>query len=88
LVYRTYQGLTPWPGIATANGLKLKEISLDATTGSYRHGEILEIAKERIRVGCGTGSLWIERVQPSGKSQMTASSYLHGKRLSVGDLLV
>ncbi len=35
---------------------------------------------ERLIVGCGEGSLEIERLQPAGKREMTASAWLRGRR--------
>lgn len=86
-LYNRYRAFTPWPGIYTKSGLKLKNIALHTPCHSYEAGKILEIAKEYIVVGCTLGALKIYRVQPESKNEMDAVSYCNGKRLKVDDIL-
>ncbi|TLD85108.1 methionyl-tRNA formyltransferase [Helicobacter sp. MIT 11-5569] len=76
-----------WPEIYLTSGLKLKILRLDLEEGSYKKGEILEIAKCGIKVGCQKGSVWIETLQVPSKKAMGAYEYAQGKRLKVGDIL-
>lgn len=82
--FRAFYG---WPEIYTDN-FKLKEISFDSSDGHYSEGEILEINKESIKIGCLTGSLYVYHLQPHSKKAMTASAYVNGKRLKVGDCIL
>ncbi len=86
-VYNRYRAFIQWPGIFLHSGLKLKKIALNASTGSFNAGEILEITKTSIIVGCNRGKLEIWRVQPPSKKEMDALAYIRGKRLGIGDML-
>ncbi len=87
-LYNKYRAFTPWPGVYLQSGLKLKEISLESTEGSYTAGEVLELGKDFIIVGCTQGSVKIFKVQPPSKKEMDIQAYLNGKRLERADLLV
>ncbi len=86
--YNKYRAFIQWPGIFLQSGLKLKKIALHEAEGSYQPGEILEIGKESIIVGCQKGSLEIQEVQPPSKRAMSAVAYIRGKRLNIGDTLL
>ncbi len=81
---RAYEG---WPEIYLPSGLKLKGIKIAESVSENIEGEILQITKERIRVGCKMGSIWIESLQAPSKKAMSAYQYLQGKRLKIGDIL-
>lgn len=55
-------------------------------------GTVLEAsttnAERALRVACGTGSVWIREVQPSGRRRMLASEWLRGRSLHVDACLV
>jgi methionyl-tRNA formyltransferase len=85
-VVKKWRGLTPWPSIYLESGLKIFGVS-QAGEGNFREGEILEVGKDKITVGCRNGSVSIEEVQPKSKKRMGVISYLNGKRLGVGDIL-
>jgi len=87
-LYNKYRAFTPWPGIYLESGLKLKEISLASAEGEHSAGEILDVGKNFITVGCQKGSLKILRVQPPSKKEMDMQAYLNGKRLERADTLV
>lgn len=86
-VYNRYRAFTPWPGIYTESGLKLKKMSLVESEERHSAGKILAIEKESIVVGCEQGSVRIERVQPVSKNEMNVTDYLNGKRLVLADTL-
>lgn len=86
-LYNRYRAFTPWPGVYIKSGLKLKEMKLHTPCHSFNAGEILEIAKDHIVVGCKLGALKIFRVQPESKNEMDILSYCNGKRLKVDDTL-
>lgn len=87
LVDRKYRAFYPWPGIFLASKLALKKVSLYNTDSKNSPGEILEIGKDHIIVGCETGSLRIDALQAPSKKEVDAPSYIRGKRLGLGDTL-
>jgi len=86
-LYNRYRAFTPWPGVYLESGLKLKKMTLVESEKNHKAGEILSINKEAITVGCETGSVSIELVQPVSKKEMSVIAYLNGKRLSLADIL-
>ncbi|MDF1880516.1 methionyl-tRNA formyltransferase [Sulfurimonas sp. MAG313] len=87
-LYNKYRAFTPWPGVYLESGLKLKEMSLESIEGEHTQGEVLEMSKKSIVIGCSKGSLRLTRLQPPSKKEMDVSSYLNGKRLERADTLV
>ena len=87
-IYNRYRAYTPWPGVYLQSGLKLKEMSLESETGEHKPGEVLEVGKNFLIIGCEKGSLRITRVQPPSKKEMDIQAYLNGKRLERADTLV
>jgi len=86
--YNKYRAFTPWPGIFLENKIKLLEIGLHDTQGLHTAGEILEIRKEDVIIGCTKGSLSVKKLQPPSKKPMDIHSYLNGKHLRVGNSLL
>ncbi len=87
-LYRKYSAYFGWPGIFLESGLKLHTIELLDRDSTHKEGEILEITKEYIVVGCKKGKLKIKELQPKSKAKMAAYAYILGKRLEVGDTLL
>lgn len=87
-LYNKYRAFTPWPGVYLESGLKLKEMRLESIEGEHKAGEVLEIGKDFIIIGCTKGTLKILRVQPPSKKEMDMQAYLNGKRLERADTLV
>ena len=85
---RKYAAFFPWPGVYLESGLKLKELEIETLQGEHQEGEILSIDKTSCVIGCRKGALKIHKVQPTGKNEMDMGSYLRGKRMGIGDLLV
>ena len=67
---------------------KLKDIKLIESDSSNNAGEILQIEKEYIVVGCEKGTLQINRVQAPSKKEVSVIDYLNGNRLGLKDILV
>jgi methionyl-tRNA formyltransferase len=86
-LYSKYKAFKYWPGIFLESGLKLKKISLDNSDSINNEGEILQIAKDHIIVGCKIGTIKIFEVQPSSKKVMSVVDYIRGARLEVGNSL-
>ena len=87
-LYNKYRAFTPWPGVYLESGLKLKDIVLQSTQGSYKPGEILVKSKDSFLVGCKKGCLRVNQVQAPSKKQIDGASYLNGKKLKRADTLV
>jgi len=86
-IYRKYLAFYYWPGIFTKK-FKLKKIDLIDTISQNKAGEILEIKKDSIIVGCQKGSIEIFEIQPHSKKSMNVIAYLNGRGLKVGDNLL
>ena len=86
-IFNAYRAFRIWPSVFCENRLKLSEILGFENEGQFRAGEILEITKDFVRVGCERGSLKIAKIQPPSKNAMSAFAYLQGARLQVGDIL-
>ncbi len=76
-----------YPQIALKSGLKLFGVKINETDSHHNAGEILEIRKNAVVVGCECGSIIIESLQAVGKNKVSAVDYLNGARLKVGDIL-
>lgn len=86
-LFNKYRAFTPWPGIYLESGLKLKQIKLVEYSSTNNAGEILQISKNSIIVGCEKGSIEVFRVQPASKKEMDVLAYINGQRISVADTL-
>jgi len=82
-----YNAFYGWPGIFLQSGLKLIEIELIDSNSTNNKGQILEINKDYISVGCKSGAIKIFTLQPPSKAKMKAYDYVNGKRMKVGDYL-
>ena len=82
-----YKAYRFWPGLFLQSGFKLKQIELNENTSSNKNGKILEINKNNIIVGCKIGSIKLIRVQQVSKKEVSATDYVRGSRLSIGDII-
>jgi len=87
-IYDKYRAFEGWPGIFTVNGLKIIEMSIIETKSINKEAEIISINDESITVGCSVGTVEIYTLQPVSKRAMDAKSYLLGRGLKVGDILI
>lgn len=95
-IWNQYRGLSPWPGVFTfwkvTDGefvrLKLTRIALDRADPAprKRFGEVFEYG-EKIGVQTGSGVVFIESLQPSGKDEMTVRDFLNGRKGFLGSIL-
>ena len=90
-VHNQVRGLSPVPlGFThTPDGKLLKVIATAVKKGTgilAAPGTVLSLDGE-IEVACGEGSVAIHRLLPEGKGRMSASDYVRGRKLSVGDVL-
>jgi len=87
-LYNKYRAFEGWPGIFTVKGLKIIEMHLLESEAEHRSGLIVSVEEQGIVVGCRRGSVQITILQPASKKAMDAKSYLLGRGLKVGDLLI
>jgi methionyl-tRNA formyltransferase len=87
-IYNRYRAYTPWPGIFTESGLKIKSMVVEEENSNGEAGIITHIEKESILVQCKKGSLRITRVQAPSKQETSVVDYLNGKRIGCGHPLV
>ena len=96
-IYNLYRGLYLWPKIFCTIGdgrmsgkmLKILECSVDKDLSNKQPGTILEIKKGLgFTVKCGKDALFVTKVQPESKAQMTAFDFVNGAQIKVGSLLL
>ncbi len=82
------RGMRSWPGAHTRwkdQGLKIHRARL---TGNEKRGEpgvILSARDEGITLACGQGALTVTELQLAGGTSLTASAFLKGHRIEVGE---
>lgn len=86
-IHNRYRAFTPWPGIFTESGLKIKSLTLEEVESVGKGGKILAIDTNSIVVQCAQGSLRISALQAPSKQETSAVAYLNGKRLVCGNTL-
>ena len=87
-LFLKYKAYSYWPGVFLASELKLKDIELNEELSQNNEGEILEINKDFILIGCKKGSLKIKILQAPSKKAMSSVDFVRGQRLEVGSILV
>ena len=86
IIVAKIRGLNPYPGIwFTHNKNRLKIIQASEAEKSGNIGEVLD---ENLTVGCGKGSLKIEKIQKEGKKILKAKEFLAGYKIKKGENLI
>ena len=81
---RAVRAYNPAPGAWTLlDGTPLKIWAARAVTGTGEPGEVLR-AEGPLVVGCGSGALALEEIQPAGSKRMSAAAFLAGRTLPPG----
>lgn len=86
---RLVRALAPSPSAwFVTHGERVKLLAARPAAGPGRPAELCERGADGgWRVGCGNGGLWVDRVQPAGKPDMTMDAFIAGRRLKIGDTL-
>ena len=71
-IYNKYRAFDPWPGLFTADGVKLFDVSVGDERGVP--GAILRVDDEVV-FACGEGSLHVRTIQRPGKSRVPARTW-------------
>jgi len=82
-----------WPGaFSRLNGRVIKiwvsEVAGLPAQGNFVPGRIAGIDNNGITVECGNGALRVKELQAEGGKRMTASAYVRGNKVAIGDLFV
>jgi methionyl-tRNA formyltransferase len=82
---RRIRAYDPWPGtftLATEDGCakRLKIFPPVSVLDEHLSPGEISTAQGRLVVGCGTGALCLETVQPDGRRRMSAADYLRGRK--------
>ena len=90
-VHDLIRGLSPIPLSLThtPNGKLLKVVEsriADLNAEHERVGEVLSL-DDGIEVSCARGSVRLLKVLPEGKARMSASDFIRGRNISLGDIL-
>ena len=91
-VHDRIRGLSPIPLSFTYTPdqkmLKLAKSRIGRREGSFGAvGEVISLADGMIEVACKNGTVQILEVLPEGKHRMSASDFINGRRIAVGDVL-
>ncbi len=87
------KGMTPRPGAYTslpAKDLRIIIIQVEPNTAppaaEASPGRILSVSDNGIETACADGSVFITKLKPAGKREMTAAEFLRGYRLEPGEV--
>lgn len=88
-IERQIRGLIPWPCAYTridGKSVKIYKAQVKNIDSAEEHkpGEIIEVTKKSFTINCGKDAIIIKNLQPEGKKQMDAASYLNGNKITVG----
>lgn len=90
VIYNQIRGLNPWPGSHTLRSgkrLKIYRSRILDKDKTGLAGQVVNVTKEGFVVQTGCGQLLITEVQPPGKKIMSASDYLRGYPVNIGEVL-
>lgn len=80
-LYNQYRAFHPWPGVFTELSAKrLKILKLDYERVSNLAPGVWEFSGREVRVGARDGLVILKTVQPEGKPEMDAASFIRGLR--------
>jgi len=90
-VHDQIRGLSPIPlaFTHTPDGKMLKVIASEVSKreAHAEAGTVVSLSDGRITVACGTGAVDLLTVLPEGKKRMSASDFINGRKINVGDRL-
>ena len=96
-IYNLYRGLFLWPKIFCTVGdgrmsgktMKILECSVEKDLSNAKAGTILEVRKGLgFTVKCGKDALFVTKVQPESKAQMSAFDFVNGAQIKKGSLFL
>ena len=91
-VWNRQRAVTPWPGAVTWH--QGRQLLLTRTRPAHGlatdavPGTVLEVGREAVSIACAPGALFLERVKPEGRNEMSAADWARGSRVSAGERLM
>ncbi|MDR0271067.1 methionyl-tRNA formyltransferase [Paenibacillus sp.] len=90
-IYNQIRGLVPFSGAFSLWNDGVFKVwasrKSDKASKESAPGTVLQLTEQGIEVKTGDASLWLTRVQPSGKKQMNASEFVRGNTMAPGTVL-
>lgn len=88
-IFSLWRGTLGWPQAYTLfNNKTIKLISMGVADNlSGRPGQVVDISKNAITVASKDSAISIKELQPESKKIMTASDFIQGHKIKVGDYL-
>lgn len=84
-ISRVVRGMQPWPGAYCEIGSeRVTLLRTEPVEGEGTPGMVSEVAKDFFLINAGLGRLAVLDLQPAGKKPMSASAFIHGRRLTEG----
>ena len=91
-VWNHQRAVTPWPGAGTAfrgDRVRLERTRVASESGSAGEpGTVLTLGSAAVNVACGSGTLDILEIRPSGRTRLAAADWARGARLKPGEKFV
>lgn len=90
-VHNLIRGLYPKPNaLASFEGKTVKLLTSEFVENESENtpGQILEITKQGIKIGCQKGTLIIKTLQPEGSKAMKAYDFAMGRHINQGDIFL
>ena len=82
---RQVRAFDPWPSTFTLlEGRPLKVLAVEKTQGIGSPGTVID---NRLTVACGSGAIWLTRLQIAGGRALDAASFLRGHPIPPGTVL-
>ena len=91
-VWNRQRAVTPWPGAVTWH--QGRQLLLTRTRPAHGlatdavPGTVIEVGRDTVSVACAPGALFLERVKPEGRNEMSAADWARGSRVSAGERLM
>lgn len=89
-IHNLIRGLSPIPLAFTYLGEKLVKISdaqiAEKNSINSNPGEVLSFDHGKIVVACGRGSISLNVLIPEGKKSMSASDFINGRQIKIGEV--
>jgi methionyl-tRNA formyltransferase len=87
---RKVRAFDPFPGAQTKwreERLKIWAATVVPETTLAKAGSIVAVAPNGVTVACGAGALVVSELQKAGGKRLTASRFLAGHPMTIGDIL-
>ena len=91
-IFNFVRGLSPYPGtfMQREDGkiYKVFEIEYQEIAINGKNGEVIEVAKDTLKIKCNDGYIKIKTIQPENSKRMDIQAFLQGNKINLGDLFI